>query len=98
MTRRVHIEEILHFLEVDDPEILAAMRSEGLFEQEEIPAEEAEELRVATCLMRDLGVNAAGVGVILHLRRRLLTLQTRMTDALRDLLDDLNREREGGRW
>lgn len=93
MKQRVHIDEILRFLGIDDPEMLAAMRREGLFEEEEIPAEEADELRVAASLMRDLGVNAAGVGVILHLRRRLLSLQGRMTEALRELLDDPDERR-----
>jgi len=38
--------------------------------------------------VRDLGVNAAGVEVALHLRRRLLVLQGRLAVALRDLDDE----------
>ena len=84
MTRRARVEEVLRFLGVDDPELLHALRREGLFEADEVEPAEAEELRVATLLVRDLGVNAAGVEVALHLRRRLLTLQRRMSVLLEE--------------
>jgi hypothetical protein len=86
MTARIY--EILRFLGVDDPELLAELRREGLFERDELAPDEAEELRVATLLMRELGVNPAGVEVILHMRRRLLVLQGRMSEALRELLEE----------
>jgi len=92
MTRRTPVEEVLRFLGVDDPELLALLRSEGLFEAEEVDAVEAEELRVATVLVRELGVNAAGVDVALHLRRRLLTLQRRVELVLRDRAEGRERE------
>ena len=41
--------------------------------------------------MRDLGVNAAGVEVALHLRHRLIVLQQRVTATLERLIE----EREG---
>jgi hypothetical protein len=41
---------------------------------------------VAIVLMREMGVNAAGVEVILRLRSRLVTLQSRTEEALRLLL------------
>ncbi|HEY5658203.1 MAG TPA: hypothetical protein VIY27_10485, partial [Myxococcota bacterium] len=69
-----------------DRELLENLRDEGLFPDDEISSNEAEELRVAVVLMREMGVNAAGVEVILHLRSRLLTLQTRTEEALRLLL------------
>lgn len=92
MTRRMSVREVLRFLEVDDAELLELLRSEGLFEAEEVDAVEAEELRVATVLVRELGVNAAGVDVALHLRRRLLTLQRRVEGVLRQWAEDPDRD------
>jgi hypothetical protein len=88
MTRRTTISEVLRFLGVDDAEMLRALRSEGLFEVEELEPFEAEELRVATLLVREMGVNPAGVEVALHLRRRLLVLQSRLHAALEQLDDE----------
>lgn len=87
MSRRASVAEVLRFLEVDDPELLELLRSEGLFEAEELDPAQAEELRVATVLVRDLGVNAAGVDVALHLRRRLLVLQHRLEVVLREMVE-----------
>jgi hypothetical protein len=82
---RTQVAEVLRFLGVDDPELLALLRSEGLFETDELEPVEAEELRVAVLWMRDLGVNAAGVDVALQLRRRLLVLEGRLREALEAL-------------
>jgi hypothetical protein len=82
---RTSITEVLGFLGVDDPELLRLLRSEGLFEEEELESVEAEELRVAVLWMRDLGVNPAGVDVALQLRRRLLALEARLHEALEQL-------------
>ncbi len=82
---RTAIGELLRFLGVDDPELLRLLRSEGLFEDDELESVEAEELRVAVAWMRDLGVNPAGVDVALQLRRRLLVLESRLRDALAQL-------------
>ena len=88
MTRRIPIEELIELLGIDERE-LRSLREEGLFEEELLEVVAAEELRVAACLMKDLGVNAAGVEVILHMRRRMLLLQGRTRDSLRRLLDEL---------
>jgi hypothetical protein len=79
---RTAIAEVLSFLGGDAAELLDLLRSEGLFEQDELEPYEAEELRVAVLWMRDLGVNAAGVDVALQLRRRLLVLEARLREAL----------------
>jgi hypothetical protein len=79
---RTAIVEVLTFLGGDAKELLALLRSEGLFEQEELESYEAEELRVAVLWMRDLGVNPAGVDVALQLRRRLLALEGRLREVL----------------
>jgi hypothetical protein len=75
--RRIRIREVLVHLGVDEGPMLESLRAEGLFESDELTPQEAEELRVATLLMREMGVNPEGVHVALHLRRRLLALEAR---------------------
>jgi hypothetical protein len=89
MTHPTRIDEVLAFLGIDDPELLRLLRNEGLFPSDELEPFEAEELRVAAMLMSDLGVNAAGVEVALHLRRRLLVLQRRLSQALAEMAREL---------
>jgi hypothetical protein len=84
---RIRTEEVLVYLGVKERvSFLEQLRSEGLFEGEELEPEEAEELRLAQVLMEQLGVNAAGVDVALHLRRRLFALEARAR-ALGEALD-----------
>ena len=67
--RRVRIEELM--IEIGcDRSLLEELRAAGLFQSEELPVDEADELRIATEWMRSLGVNAPGVDVALQLRRR----------------------------
>jgi hypothetical protein len=89
MPTRIRIEEVLEYLGVEDRDLLEALRREGLFEEDLLEGGAAEELRVATCLVRELGVNPAGVDVILHMRRRLLVLQQRMHETMQRLLAEL---------
>lgn len=88
--RRVRTEEVVLYLGRGRA-VLERLRAEGLFESEELEPEEAEELRVASVLMEELGVNPAGVDVALHLRRRLFALEQRACELARVL-----RERQGG--
>lgn len=88
MSRRSSVQEILRYLGIDDPGLLELLRSEGLFEADELEPDQAEELRVAALLVREMGVNAAGVDVALHLRRRLIVLQRRLEVLLRESLED----------
>jgi hypothetical protein len=85
--RRVRTEEVLVFLGVHGETFLERLRVEGLFESDELLPEEAEELRLAAVLMEELGVNPAGVEVALHLRRRLIALETRAR-ALGEVLEE----------
>ncbi len=87
MSARYPIEEVLRFLELETDSLLRELRGEGLFERDELEPDEAEELRVAVELVRELGVNPAGVAVALHLRRRLLCLEDRMRAVLRRLAE-----------
>jgi hypothetical protein len=85
VSARFRIEEVLRFLELEADALLVELRDEGLFERDEVSSDEAEELRVAATLVRELGVNPAGVAVALHLRRRLLCLEERTRALLRRL-------------
>ena len=86
MTTGERIEKVLRQLGLGDSDLLESLRDEGLFPDDEVSSTEAEDLRVAIVLMREMGVNAAGVEVILRLRSRLVTLQSRTEEALRLLL------------
>ncbi len=88
MTTRTPIEEVLRYLGVENSDLLSRLRGEGLFEHDEIEADEAEELRVAACLVQELGVNPAGVEVVLRMRRRLIVLEERTQGSLRRILDE----------
>jgi hypothetical protein len=94
MTRRsIRTSEVLVFLGAEEhTAFFQRLRQEGLFEGEELAPEEADELRLAKVLMEELGVNAEGVDVALHLRRRLFALELRA----RALADALERERKKG--
>ena len=86
----VRTREVLLYLGFEGSELLEHLRREGLFEEEELDAGQAEELRLAAVMMQELGVNAAGVEVALQLRRRLLALETRMR-ALVEALEERDR-------
>jgi hypothetical protein len=88
MSERVRLEEVLRFLGIEGEAWIEELREEGFFATEEITTHEADELRVTALLVRELGVNTAGAEVILHLRRRLLCLESRMREALQILLDE----------
>lgn len=88
MSGPFRIEEVLRFLQLDADALLRDLRGEGLFERDELSPDEAEELRIAVTLVRELGVNPAGVAVALHLRRRLLCLEERTRSMLRRLEDE----------
>lgn len=92
--RRIFVEEVLVYLGVEGKTFLAELRREGLFEADEIEPEQAEDLRFAKVLMEELGVNAAGVDVALHLRRRLLALEQR-AQLLAKALEAESRRGEG---
>ncbi len=91
MTTRTRVREVLQFLGLEGSPILDQLRREGLFEEEWLEPDAAEELRVAASLIRELGVNPAGVEVVLHMRRRMLALEGMMENSLRRLLAELER-------
>lgn len=55
---------------------------------------DVEQLNLVIELTKDLGVNKAGVDIILRMRRRLETMQKEMNDMMRLLDEDMRREFE----
>lgn len=95
MSRRARASEVLAYLGVENAEsLLELLRSEGLFERDELEPHEADELRVATSLVRELGVNPAGVQVALRLRRRLFVLQGRVQASLLEEVQEVELREE----
>jgi len=91
MASRTRVDEVLRFLGLEESPILEQLRREGLFEEEWLEGDATEELRVAASLIRELGVNPAGVEVVLHMRRRMLALEDMTERSLRKLLAELER-------
>jgi hypothetical protein len=91
MASRTRVDEVLRFLGIEESPILEQLRREGLFEEDWLEGDATEELRVAASLIRELGVNPAGVEVVLHMRRRMLALEGMMERSLRKLLAELER-------
>jgi MerR family transcriptional regulator/heat shock protein HspR len=76
--------ELLELL-ADDRDFLERLHEEGLLRapiKRTYSQEEAEKLRVARVLVRELDVNLPGVEVILHMRQQILALRQRMMDIL----------------
>jgi MerR family transcriptional regulator/heat shock protein HspR len=62
------------------------IETRATLEQERvISSAEADELRVARTLVDELGVNVAGVEVILHMRRRQLELRRELDAVVREI-------------
>ena len=66
--RRVGIVEVMRFLDADDGDWFTELRREGLFPQEELTPEQADDLRLAAVLMRE-HANGSDNDVGLLLRR-----------------------------
>jgi len=90
MAARTTVKEVLRLLGIDDPQVIDELRREGLFEEDFLGPQGADELRVAITLVRELGVNPAGVEVILHMRRRMLGFRQVTEQSLRRLLSELD--------
>lgn len=77
--------ELLAVLEEDRP-LVELLIEEGLFPgpvERSYSSGEAEEVRVARVLLRELDVNLAGVEVVLHLRRQVFAMRDQMSEVLR---------------
>jgi MerR family transcriptional regulator/heat shock protein HspR len=73
--------------------LLKPSRTEGntrLYSEEDLT-----QLEVILNLTRDLGVNLAGVEIVLNMRRKLEQMQTEFGEFLRQLKEELGANREG---
>jgi hypothetical protein len=78
MTRRsIRTSEVLFFLGPESTRRSSSACAQRAVRGTRLAPEEADELRLAKLLMEELGVNAEGVDVALHLRRRLFALELR---------------------
>ncbi|MBF0497024.1 MAG: hypothetical protein HQK58_10700 [Deltaproteobacteria bacterium] len=89
--------EMLEFLGVDE-EFLAELAEEGLLPGpgkgvgDVFTRPEIEEIRVMTTLVKEMGVNLAGVEVIIHLRRQVLDLRIQFDKILEYVSDEVKKE------
>ncbi len=87
MTPELTLAELLAFLS-DDRDLLDRLHEEGILMsplERAYSKEEAEHARVARVLVREMDVNLAGVDIILHMRRQILALRSRMIDLMEEL-------------
>ena len=89
MASRTRVDELLRFLGVHASAIAGARRRGGLLPAYCVWGRGPAGGRVAASLIRELGVNPAGVEVVLHMRRRMLALEDMMERSLRKLLAEI---------
>ncbi len=86
------IKEVIEFFEVDE-QFLAELEEEELLTSlsgretrgKVFPSQEVEKLRLAKILMEDMGVNLAGVDIILRMRQTMFDMRKQFDDILEDL-------------
>jgi MerR family transcriptional regulator, heat shock protein HspR len=95
--RYVKLQEVCTTLQVDS-DLLNLLLGEGLIEVKHtleddvvISFEDAERLRVAAMLLREMEVNLAGVEIILHMREELVAMQQQFHQILETLAEELRR-------
>jgi MerR family transcriptional regulator/heat shock protein HspR len=97
MSRYVRLEEAIRRCGLPRPVVDELLEDEvivprpTLDEDRVISSDEADELRVVTTLMDELGVNVAGVEVILHMRRQQLALRREVDALIQSVRDELLR-------
>ena len=102
-------EEVLRIFDLDEAFLLDLKEEEIVCFQEERSEKEVytlrelEKLRIAKILVEELGVNLAGVDIILRMRRDMISMRTQFDAILEDLArkirEELERERgEASDW
>ena len=88
IVERLQIEE--HFLdELEAEEIICSSHQEGV-SSKVFPSIEVEKLRIAKILVEDMGVNLAGVEVVLRMRQNMIEMRRQFDDILEDLARQLD--------
>jgi MerR family transcriptional regulator, heat shock protein HspR len=95
--RYLKLQDVCATLRVDS-DLLDLFLGEGLIEVKHtldddvvISFEDAERLRVAAMLLREMEVNLAGVEIILHMREELVAMQQQFHQILETLAEELRR-------
>ena len=90
--------EVIEFFEVDERFLLDLEEEELICPlcrddtpDKIFPAEELEKLRLAKILVDDMGVNLAGVDIILRMRRTMFEMRKQFDDILEDLARNLQK-------
>jgi len=80
------------------PTDLEAMQDEGLIslavvlEEKALPSDQLERLEMIVRLQKDLGVNLAGIDVILEMRRKMIQMRREVDDILEFIRDQVSRD------
>jgi len=97
MHRYLRLAEVMRQLQVD-AEFLRSLEAEDLVHPKRtsendlvVSAEDAERVRLARMLMRELEVNLAGVEVIMHMRESMVSMQQQFSEILEELAEELRR-------
>lgn len=80
---RFHIED--DFLNLLEDEQIICPQCAGDQREKHFPPSEVEKLRLAKILMEEMGVNLAGVEVILHLRQNMIEMRRQFDAILEDI-------------
>ena len=90
--------EVVEFFQVDEgflssleqEELLCPVCREGV-SNHVFPVQELEKLRLAKALVEDMGVNIAGVEIILRMREMMFSMRKQFDEILEDLAENLQR-------
>jgi MerR family transcriptional regulator/heat shock protein HspR len=93
------MKQVIEFFEVDE-RFVAELEKEELIcpvcrseTQDKIfPSEELERLRLAKILVDDMGVNLAGVDIILRMRQMMFDMRKQFDDILEDLARQIEKK------
>ena len=91
--------EVVEFFQVDEG-FLSSLEQEELLCpvcREDVPTrvfplQELEKLRIAKALVEEMGVNLAGVEIILHMREMMFNMRQQFDEILEDLAENLQRQ------
>ncbi len=93
------VKEVIEFFEVDErflsdleQEELVYTQCHGEFSEKVFPSRELEKLRLAKILVDEMGVNLAGVEIILRMRQTMFDMRKQFDAILEDLAEEIQRK------
>ena len=95
--------EVVEFFQVDEG-FLSSLEQEELLcpvcredvSNQVFPVQELEKLRLAKALVEEMGVNIAGVEIILRMREMMFSMRKQFDEILEDLAESLQRRPRAG--